>query len=40
MIEEAHLSPEWLLRGIECLVKERVKRLERLKADVEAARAG
>jgi transketolase len=40
VIEEAHLSPDWLLKGIERFVKERSKRLERLKADVEAARAG
>ena len=40
VIEEAHLSPDWLLKGIERFVKDRSKRLERLKADVEAARAG
>jgi transketolase len=40
VIEEAHLTPDWLLKGIERFVKDRSKRLERLKADVEAARAG
>jgi transketolase len=40
VIEEAHLSPEWLLKGIERFVKDRARRLERLKADIEAARAG
>ncbi len=40
VLDEAHLSPEWLLKGIERFVKDRSKRLERLKADVEAARAG
>lgn len=38
VLEEAHLSPEWLLKGIERFVAERAQRLERLKADVEAAR--
>jgi transketolase len=40
VIEEAHLSPEWLLKGIELFVHDRSKRLEQIKADVEAARAG
>jgi transketolase len=30
--EEAHLSPKWLLAGIERFVKERPERLQRLKA--------
>ena len=36
-MEEAHLSPDWLLKGIERFVKERSQRLERQKADLEAA---
>lgn len=37
VIEEAHLSVDWLLAGIERFVRERARRLARLKADVEAA---
>jgi transketolase len=40
VIEEARLSPEWLLKGVERFVRDRSKRLERIKADVEAARGG
>jgi transketolase len=37
VIDEAHLTPEWVLQGIERFVQDRTKRLERLKRDVEAA---
>ncbi len=37
VIEEAHLSPEWLLRGIERFVRERTGRLARTRAALEAA---
>ena len=37
VIEEAHLSPDWLLEGIERFVQERSRRLERQKANLEAA---
>ena len=30
VIEEAHLSPEWILKGIERFVKDRQVRLSRL----------
>ena len=30
VIEDAHLSPEWILKGIERFVKDREKRLKRL----------
>ena len=36
VIEEAHLSPEWLLRGIERFVAERDRRLSRIHAALEA----
>ncbi len=38
VIDEAHLSPEWVLAGIERFVREREERLGRLRAEVEAAR--
>jgi transketolase len=37
VLEEAHLSPEWLLRGIERFVRERRSRLARVRAMLEAA---
>ena len=37
VIDEAHLSPRWLLEGIERFVKERKARLERLQAGIAAA---
>jgi transketolase len=37
VIEEAHLSPEWLLRGIEKFAKDRAARLKCQKEQVEAA---
>lgn len=40
VIDEAHLSPQWLLSGIERFVRERPQRLERLRAELEAAQAG
>jgi transketolase len=39
VIDEAHLSPEWVLKGIERFVKDRDVRLERLRADVDAAQS-
>ncbi len=39
VIEEAHLSPDWVLKGIERFVRERDKRLSRLQAELDAARA-
>ena len=38
VMEEAHLSPDWLLKGIQKFVKERDQRLERVARQVEAAR--
>jgi transketolase len=35
--EEAHLSPEWILRGIERFARERETRLKRIRAGLEAA---
>ncbi|NPV55120.1 MAG: transketolase [Anaerolineae bacterium] len=37
VIDEAHLSPAWLLAGIERFVQDRPQRLARLKADLDAA---
>ena len=31
VIDEAHLSPEWLIKGIERFVKDRKKRLAQLR---------
>jgi transketolase len=39
VIEEAHLSPKWILTGIERFVQDRPTRLERMQCDLEAARA-
>jgi transketolase len=39
VMEEAHLSREWLLRGIQRFVDERTQRLDRLTAELAAARA-
>ncbi len=36
VIEEAHLSPEWLLQGIERFVKDRARRLGRLRELIDA----
>ena len=38
VIEEAHLSPQWVLTGIERFVREREDRLDQLKAGLDAAR--
>jgi transketolase len=38
VIDEAHLSPQWVLAGIERFVRERPARLARLQADLDAAR--
>lgn len=37
VIEEAHLSPEWILEGLSRFAKDRPRRLERLRSDVDAA---
>jgi transketolase len=37
VIEEAHLSPQWIVEDIERFVKDRPSRLERLKAEVDSA---
>jgi transketolase len=38
VLEEAHLSPDWVLQGIERFVAERSKRLEKLQAGIDQAR--
>jgi len=40
LCEEAHISPDWLLKGIEKFVRERPQRLNRLKVSTEAALKG
>ena len=40
VIEEAHLSPDWLLKGIQRFVGDRQARLKILEAELEAARRG
>lgn len=40
VIDEAHLSPAWLLEGIERFVQDRPQRLQRLQTELEAAQAG
>lgn len=40
VIDEAHLSPAWLLEGIERFVQDRPQRLLRLQTELEAAQAG
>jgi transketolase len=37
VIEEAHLSPKWILDGIERFVREKDARLSRLQAELAAA---
>lgn len=37
VVEEAHLSPEWLFRGIERFARDRKERLERIRRPVENA---
>jgi transketolase len=37
VIEEAHLSPDWILTGIDRFVKDRPERLARLRAELDAA---
>lgn len=39
VLEEAHLSPDWLLAGIERFAREREQRLERISRQLAAARA-
>ena len=38
VLDEAHLSPEWILKGIERFVNERPARLACLGAELDAAR--
>ena len=38
VLEEAHLSPKWLLEGIERFAHDRDARLGRLQAELDAAR--
>jgi transketolase len=38
VIEEAHLSPQWVLEGIERFVGEREERLSQIQAGLDAAR--
>jgi len=38
VLEEAHLSPSWMLTGIERFVRDRERRLARLQAELDAAR--
>jgi transketolase len=38
VIEEAHLSPEWVLDGIRCFAAEREIRLKRIQSALEEAR--
>jgi len=40
ILEEAHLSPRWILEGIERFARERPRRLARLRELLEAAEAG
>jgi len=39
VLEEAHLSPRWILEGIERFVRDRDARLARLQAEIDAARS-
>jgi transketolase len=39
VLEEAHLSRDWLIRGIQRFVDERAQRLDRLTAELAAARS-
>jgi transketolase len=38
VLEEAHLSPEWVLKGVERFVADRSKRLEKLQAGIDQAK--
>jgi transketolase len=38
VLDEAHLSPSWMLAGIERFVTDRGSRLDRLQAELDAAR--
>jgi transketolase len=40
LIDEAHLSPRWVLEGIERFVRDRESRLARLQAQIDQARSG
>jgi len=37
VIEEAHLSPDWIMKGIEKFASDREQRLKRLQAELDAA---
>jgi transketolase len=37
VLDEAHLTPKWILAGIERFVADRQKRLARLRAELDAA---
>jgi len=39
VLEEAHLSPEWVLKGVERFVADRTKRLGQLQAGIDLAKA-
>lgn len=39
VLEEAHLSPDWVLKGVERFVADRTKRLEKLQAGIDQAQA-
>ncbi len=39
VLEEAHLSPDWVLKGVERFVADRTKRLEKLQAGIDQAKA-
>jgi transketolase len=39
IVDEAHLSPRWLMQGIERFVRERDTRLRRLRDELDAAEA-
>jgi hypothetical protein len=40
LIDEAHLSPRWVLKGIERFVRDRERRLARLQAQLDQAKMG
>jgi transketolase len=39
VLEEAHLSPDWIMKGIEKFAADREQRLERLQGELKAALA-
>jgi hypothetical protein len=40
VLEEAHLTPHWVLQGMQKFAEEREERLGRLRADLEAVSGG